>query len=483
MRFFSILISTVFWCTLWGQQQNLQDNYVPLACDSTAWNEHLEQARNRYNSDLTAIKSKPKLYRTELTEMYAERYLGICERYTDNHFYTDTFVNNYFQRILSEILKGNPQLPTDVRLLVARYPWANASCHGEGTIIINLDLVSWMETESQIAFVLCHELAHYYEDHVNEGLEDYVASLKDPEFNKKLRQIYNSEYNTYEQAMALLKNFVYSDRKHSRLFESEADSIAIVLMRNTPYSELEALGALAQMDKVDDENYDTINWATKFSFQDYPFNPSWLQQESGLAGWGSTNVKDIGELDTDSMKTHPDCKHRIELLQWQVQSGPNKRIYVQREQDFETIKAYSQFERVRNTFFFKNYGKSLFLVMDLLHKYPDNAYLLGIAGVCLLEIYKAQEKHALGKYVASPGASEIYSYNQLLIIVNNLRLGEIGRIGFHFLNNHRSKAAKDEELIYSLMQFSKIEGNTELYLSLQNLYKKQYAEGKYISKL
>ncbi len=483
MRIPYLLLAILLPFVTWSQNGPNSDTYVPFACDSGTFTEHLQLTKMRFTTDLATVKEKPKLQRPELTSIYTYRYENIKYKYEGSHFYTDTAVTSYFQNILNTILKANPQLPTDVRLLISRYPWANAVCYGEGTIVFNLDLLAWMENESQVAFVICHELAHYYANHVNQDIHDYVAAMYDPEMQKKLRQIYYSQYNTYEQAMALYKDFTYSDRKHSRLHEAAADSIALVLLRNTPYNEYEALGALGQLDKVDAEPYDTLAWHHILNFNGYPFKASWLQEESGLSSFGKVKVANVEGFDADSLKTHPECAQRIALLQSWAHSNPQKMTFLQPQVEFEALKSAAKFERIHNVLFFENYGKCLFLATHLLQQHPHNTYLLGIIGQCWHKLYQAQEKHKFGKYVDLPNASDIYAYNQLLLILNNLRLGEIGKIGFHYLNQHSSKAAQNEELLYSLMQFSKIEGSMELYVSLQNQYKKTYPEGKYITKL
>lgn len=482
MRIILVIIFSALFIAV-KAQQNLSENYVPLVCDSSIYKQNLDLTKSRYESDLITLKDKSKSQRLELTNLYTSRYNHVVSCYEENLIYTDTFVVNYFQRMLKVILDANPQLPNDLRLVIARNPWPNASCYGEGTIMFHLELVRWMENESQLAYVLCHEISHQYADHQNVDFSNYVAAINDPEYQKKLKQIYYSEYNTFEQALDLLKSYAYNDRKHSRLHEGNADSLAIVLMRNTPYSELEALSALAIMDKMDDEVFDTVNWRTIFNFPTYPFKESWLMKESGLSSFGSGKVKDIGELDSDSLKTHPDCKVRIDILQNQVQSGPNKKHFVQSPSDFQLIKDYSKFELVRNVYFYGNYGKTMFLAMELLKEYPNNAYLHGVIGKCWLEIYRAQERHILGKYVGLAGASDVYSYNELLIILSNLRLSELGKVAYNFLIEYKAVAANNEDLLYSIMQFSKIEGSIEDYVSMQNLYKRKYPDGKYISKL
>ncbi len=483
MRF--LLLTLLFGLTLGAdaQPQNLSENYIPLACDTNVLVPYLELTTQRWESDLEAIKSKPKVYREDLGYLYSYRYRAIKSCYKKNLFYSDTLVVNYFQRILNVILDANPQLPNDIRLTISRHLWANASSYGEGSIVFHLELLRWSENESQLAFYLCHEIAHYIANHGNNGYDELVTLLNDPEYQKTLKELSKVEYNMADAVIKVLKPMAYDDRRHSRQHESEADSIAITLLRNTPYSEIEALRALEILDILDEEVFDTINWPSILNSGNYPFKNSWIAPEGGLASFGRNTKVDMGDLDKDSLKTHPDCQVRIALIQNYVESGPHKKIFVQGVSEFETLKAYSRFERVSNMFFQENYAGTIFLATDMLTDYPENAYLIGLISQCWLAIYNGIVNHEMGKYVDLPGSTDIYSYNQLLILLNRLRISEMSKLAYNYLLKYEKLADNSEELTYSLMQFSKKEGNVELYVQLQNRYKRNFPEGKYISKL
>src|SRR5690606_19951223 len=116
-------------------------------------------------------------------------------------------------------------------------------------------------------------------------------------------------------------------------------------------------------------------------------------------------------------------------------------------------KTAANFEMVDSEFYFKDYGKSVFHALKLLHQYPDNNYLHGMVGKCLYLIYEAQKKHEVGKYVSVNKPDFSKEYNQLLTFIYALRLSEISNVGYYFLAAHYNPKSTNEDLIYAYWQF------------------------------
>ena len=67
--------------------------------------------------------------------------------------------------ILAELKKNNPQIPQNLKVLIAKDNMPNAFCLPDGTFIINMGLFNWMENKDQVAGVICHEIAHNVLEH------------------------------------------------------------------------------------------------------------------------------------------------------------------------------------------------------------------------------------------------------------------------------------------------------------------------------
>ncbi len=204
------MLAIVFSCSA-------QMGYQPLEDDEKFTESILTKMDKRYEADIKKVKGD---FKKEIKEEYKKRYEKLHTKMANGHFHSNPKITGYFDRILNDILEANPVLAKrDIRLLISRYYWPNASCHGEGTIVLNLGLINRLENESQVAFVLCHELAHDYLNHVNKAIRKQVRKLNSKTTKKKLKKIAKSNYNTYEQAEKLLKSLTFDMRKHSRLHE------------------------------------------------------------------------------------------------------------------------------------------------------------------------------------------------------------------------------------------------------------------------
>jgi beta-barrel assembly-enhancing protease len=72
-------------------------------------------------------------------------------------------VSNYLSELLDTILVEEPELRAQIRVYAVRSAIVNSFTTDNGIILVNLGLIAQLENESQLAFILCHELAHFTE--------------------------------------------------------------------------------------------------------------------------------------------------------------------------------------------------------------------------------------------------------------------------------------------------------------------------------
>ena len=100
---------------------------------------------------------------------------------------TDSIIEPYIQSVFAKILKANPQLK-DYILVVTSTPIMNAVNVGGHVIIFYVPLLSIVETESQLASVLCHEIAHGELNHVETKVKSRFDTFYSQEFQKELNK-------------------------------------------------------------------------------------------------------------------------------------------------------------------------------------------------------------------------------------------------------------------------------------------------------
>jgi len=200
--------------------------------------------KTRYQEDVTGLRSPHKKY---IADIYKERYEYIKERLDNSEIITDTSVQSYLSSLIQVIVQNNPVItqPEKLRIYFSNTWWANAASFGEGTILFNIGLFHRLENEAQVAFVLCHELAHYYLNHSNTSIHQYVNTLYSDEMQLELKKIDKAEYNRNHQLDKLALHLGFKNRRHNREHERSADSMALELMKNTPFDIKEAISCLS----------------------------------------------------------------------------------------------------------------------------------------------------------------------------------------------------------------------------------------------
>jgi hypothetical protein len=450
-------------------------NYQPL--DMTVGN-LAETVKTLEAKHKKCVNNAPKTHKGEWVELYESRFKDVKQSVEKRYFIFDKKVTTYFDHILQTILKANPQIPLqDIHLFIARYTFPNAMSLGDGTVILNIGLLRRLENESQVAFVICHEIAHFLLDHTNQNIQKRIETAHSKDFQKEVRQINNSEYNQRSRALELLKNITYDHRKHSRTHELEADSLGLVYLKNTGYSLGEAISCLEILDTIDQEKYDTIpDFKQVFDHPQYPFKDSWLASEDS----GFEYQKDLPEQwEEDSLKTHPDCQERIAILKPFVAKRENSNPFLQDKKMFEDLVKIFDFETVEADYFFEDYGNCLYKLLLLLRQYPQNAYLQGVLGRCMYAMYEAQQKHELNKYVALQSPHQAVSYRKVLDFIHHLRLSEIANLTYYYMQKNEEVFKNHEDYLFALAMSKKIMSKTDEFNAYKSLYIKQFPKGRY----
>lgn len=440
---FAVLLT--FLC---GAQQSVV--YNPFENDSLQQSAVLKSIQQKFIADSIALDGENK---KDFRALYSRRFTSIKELFTDEEIITDADVTDYIHSIVEEILKGNPRLRSfNPHILVSRSSWPNAYCFGEGTIVVNIGLLYRLKNEAQLAFALCHELTHLQLDHSNKRIAQYVTTINSKEYQQELKRIQKSEYQKRQQAELLAKNIVLRGRRHSREDETSADAGALELLKNTRFDITQIITTLELLDSIDEELSGTaLQLETQFNFTAYPFQKKWIEKTSSFFSQAAADTKTTNE--TDSLKTHPDCKKRIQLIQpkiAQTESG-NRLQFVISEAVFNRLKQLYRFEIIEYCYNSGSISEALYYSLLLLQEQPDNLYLITVTGKCLHEIFTAQQNHTLNRICDLPNNSFGEQYNSLLRFIQQARLSDFGAISYYFLLPYEEKGKTNEEFLYALI--------------------------------
>ena len=421
-------------CSAFAQQEI----FVP-ANESAALRKSIATSlEKQYQLDVANLPSENK---KDLLKIYKQRWDNIQQKFDKNEIYTNLQAQQYLDALVAEIVKSNPLLQNKLfKCYFSKSGIPNAEYLGEGLIVFNMGLFSRLSNESQAAFVLCHELSHFYLNHSENSIQKYVATINSEEVQKQLRDIKKSEYGKREELEKLLKGMAFDSRRHGRDHESGADSMAVEFMRNTRFDIAESLSTLALLDSIDTDTLEMETALQKmFNFKEYPFQKKWTVKEEGLLGGHAKLTQD--ESLADSLKTHPDCKKRIQILEpmvlkYRVANSLKNPVNAGK---FKELANTFRYETIEYTFAADNYTKSLEYVIGLWQSNPSDAYLVTQTGKIFNGFYNAQKNHTLGKVSELPAPFFASNYNLLLQFVQNLFREDYAAISYHFLNQYASQ--------------------------------------------
>ncbi|HEX8460685.1 MAG TPA: M48 family metallopeptidase, partial [Segetibacter sp.] len=251
-------------------------------------------------------KATQKLYK----ELWDGRVSFISAAIQDKDYIGEKEVYNYVEAIISQIVTANPQLiPVKPILFIDRSAAVNAYAIGGNIIAVNLGLISFANLREELAMVIAHELSHNILNHADNSIKERAEWFTSKEYENSLKAVLDSRYERLSRLKKVFEGYSFDRSKHSRYHENDADSLAIVLLKNADISYNPAF--FLRLDSSDIQYKLPLQKTLKSYFTAYnlPIEDMWLQKRSKGLSTKSYNFKDTTSIE-DSLKTHPECKDR-----------------------------------------------------------------------------------------------------------------------------------------------------------------------------
>ncbi len=290
-----------------------------------------------------------KLNKKTKTSFYEMANFGIDEMLQSGQVCFNDTISSYVENVLEEVREKNHNIPLNIRIYTIKSPVVNAFTTDQGIIFINTGLLAQLENEAQLAFVICHELIHYMENHVREG---FVEDVQIERGSSDYRQIRNVDKNL-------------ASAKFSRKLESEADVKGLELFLKTDYNP-------AEIDGV----FDVLLYSY-LPFDEIPFDSSILEvgdyQIPDKYFLTELNEIEVDENEDDSRHTHPNIKKRREKIDG-VLSENNKegKNFILPKEDFYSVRSAARYEVLRLQLISGNYSEALYSAFILQKEFPEN---------------------------------------------------------------------------------------------------------------
>jgi Zn-dependent protease with chaperone function len=414
----------------------LQSVYSFQKDDTILKRNYYQQSLKKKDGYLSAVTKENA---ADYKKIYDEQYELIKDLLTTSRSVTAPEPHGYLQSVLKKIVSANNELKgLDVRVVFSRDWWANAYSIGDGTIMINAGLMIYLNNEAELAFVLCHELSHYYLNHSGKSIKKYIETLHSEEFQKELKRLSKEQYRVNQQLEKLAKSMVFDSRSHSRNNEVEADLQAFSFLKRTGYDCHAIISSLEILDKIDDSSlYKPLDLEQMLNFSEYPFKKKWIQKESTIFSQLDENDTPLSQKEKDSLKTHPDCSKRILALNDSVQSIKTEgKGFLVDENLFNKLKKDFFTEMTEQCYRNDNLSRNLYYSLLMVQANENIPVAVYSVARCLNKIYENQKNHSLGEMISSEDRKYATDYNLLLRMLSRLRLDEITSLNYHFCKRY-----------------------------------------------
>jgi|GEM_PF-1638284 len=381
----------------------------------------LMELRTQYVADLERIELEDRRLTKAVAEDWKELQEDLLKNLNDKHFVFGTPINTLLDSIVAVLHAADPSYGKPPRVLLSWYPWPNASCRGEGTIVVDLGLLERLHSRSELAFVLAHEMAHQRLDHVGKSIEQYNRQLLSDDFRSEVRSALRAEFNRRAALEQLFVQFTVGERRHGRMHESEADSMALMLIDRTGFQPEAGLSLMDVLESCDNE-VDTTLIDPKWAFGiDGVDTTAFREHKDQMSSLGALDLKD--RTLADSLKTHPDCANRkaalLELMAGEVQPS-----VASVEPAYVAYQAQASTSLIESAFIERDLGRAIYLGLQLLRSRADTLFLHAQLARGYAELYRASKQHEFGHAVANPAQYYSSSYNGFLQVLHQLRQSE-----------------------------------------------------------
>lgn len=460
--FFNLIVSLGF-SMVYAQEQKI---VFPLDHSPEYFLDYKKELTEKYTTYISKFKNDANY--KELKYEYEEQLAATILDIEDSLFYSDDLVQNYLEAILAELVLANPNfLNTETYfVLLSRSTAANAYTPGDGTLVINADLIRRLHSESELAFILAHEIGHNYFQHIKKNIEAYVAFYNSESTKQEIKDIKNSEYQKSKKLDEFLKKYTFDKRKHGRVGEFACDSFAIEMLKNTKYNPFAAIEVLTILDSVDSKLFNhEINFETFLKLDSISVEDKW-KKDAKTQGFSLSNIKPV-EVSVvekaleDSLKTHPECTERILKAKALLQESEAKNNSPINDSLFQAFKKQLEFESIESEFYFERYDLALYKSFLLLEDFPSEVYpYLSIAkainGIC-----HNQVTHKFGMVVSQPKSYYPADFNDFLSFLGKQTTEDLGEFSYFFLEQHRQKIQKEKDFYLLLEKAAEYAGKNE----------------------
>lgn len=351
------------------------------------------------------------------------------DRIKSNDFLCSNTETIYLQKLLNEILTKNKINASDYKILLSKDSEVNAANLGNCIVIINYGMFLTVENEDELMFVISHEVGHQCLNHVKQSIENYAKLSTSKEIVDKTKAIQRQKFGKATKANDLLKNLIYQNYNQRRKKEIAADSLGLSLYLKTLRNPKAAVTILEKLN-ISDKEKDSLSIAdykSIFEKDQFKIKERYFTTEESLFSKYDTEKK----IEVDSLKSHPACSKRIELINKYFNN--NFKGNDIKSSEFDQIKKQSISQNLLNLFSEKRFGESLYETLKLYNNDKENKFYKNLIFSCLVQIQKSRANYTINRYIPSYDVkNNTESMNRFITFINNIKTTDLDIITNNF---------------------------------------------------
>lgn len=228
-----------------------EKDYIPLRPSGNIPADFIKSATEKYKETISEVDKKSETAKTE-QELLLESTFETDEILLSGKVLYNDPMTIYCNRVVDKVLEANTDLRSKVKVYVIQVPYVNAFTTPEGYIFITTGLLAQIETEAQLAMVICHEITHFTQKHSLKALTEEKKFDKNDEEHHSLTKL---------DKIIAQSNFSIQNEK-------EADDKGLTLFLTTKYSTATVMGT-----------FDVLQYSY-LPFDDITFNKSVLENRT-----------------------------------------------------------------------------------------------------------------------------------------------------------------------------------------------------------
>jgi len=328
-----------------AQNDNTFSNYVNIESKGKIPSTFTESTQSKIEKD--RLKDHDGMTEKEETIFLKNIHYGIDELLSSGLVLFGDETSTYVQDVADNLLKNDKKLRKQLQFFVLKSNVTNALSTDQGIIFVTLGLLSQLENEAQLAYVLSHEIAHFTEHHVEESFEERMRNSDDVSYDDRIKRL----------------------SSYSKDNELEADKKGVRMYYEAGYSESELLATFDVL-TYSYLPFDEIRIPKDYFNNEFVFLPEkYFPKE--------INEIKVDENYDDSKSSHPNIRKRKNAIIRELENYSNwkNNIFNLPEERFYKVRNIARFESVRLDILNHKFGKALYSIFVLERNFPDNVYL------------------------------------------------------------------------------------------------------------